>query len=260
MDAMIFYVNRFRNLNIGGTKMINQMKDKDLSQRRVAIVAGVTFLLMTIAAMFSYGFVLGKLIVPGDASATANKIIASMMLFRTGIGSFLIVLICDVVVAWALYTFLKQVNKSLSLLAAWLRLVYAAILGTALLNLVMVMQLLSGADYLMVYKTDQLQAQVLLFLDAFNFEWAIGLVVFGFHLFLLGCLAYKSGFIPKTLAVLLIIASLCYVITNFANLLLPNYENYKATIEMVLSVPMAIGELTLAFWLLIKGGKRPTRE
>lgn len=238
--------------------MINQMKD--LSQRKAAVVAGGALLLMAIAAMFAYGFLLGNLIVPEDASATANKIIASVMLFRIGICSFLVVLVCDVVVAWALYVFLKQVNKSLSLLTAWLRLVYATILGIALLNLVIVLLLLSGADYLTVFITDQLHAQVLLFLKAFNIEWAIGLVVFGFHLFLLGCLVFKSGYIPRILGVLLIIASLCYLITNFANLLLPSYENYKATIEPVLSVPMAIGELSLAFWLLFKGGKRPAGE
>lgn len=231
---------------------MNQMKD--LSQRRVAIVAGRVFLLMTIAAMFAYGFVLGNLIVPGDATATANKIIASMMLFRFGICSFLVVLVCDVVVVWALYVFLKQVSNGLSMLTAWLRLVYAAILGIALLNLVIVMLLLSGGDYLTVFKTDQLHAQVLLFIKAFNIDWSIGLVVFAFHLFLLGYLVYKSGYIPRIIGVLLIIASLCYLSTNIANLLLPNYENYKTAIESVLSVPMAIGELSLAFWLLLKGG------
>lgn len=122
------------------------------------------------------------------------------------------------------------------------------------------MLLLSGSDYLTVFNTDQLHAQVLLFLNAFNTEWAIGLEVFGFHLFLLGCLVIKSGYIPRIIGVLLIITSLCYLITNFANLLLPNYENYKAIIELVLSVPMAIGELSLAFWLLFKGGKRPAGE
>ncbi|WP_214659001.1 DUF4386 domain-containing protein [Candidatus Formimonas warabiya] len=128
--------------------MISQMKD--LPQRNAAIVAGISFLLMTIAAGFAYGIVLGNLIVPGDATATANKIMDSLMLFRASICSFLIVLICDVV-AWALYVFLKQVNKSLSLLTAWFRLVYATILGIALLNLVKGMLLLSGADYLTVF-------------------------------------------------------------------------------------------------------------
>ncbi|WP_214659002.1 DUF4386 domain-containing protein [Candidatus Formimonas warabiya] len=100
----------------------------------------------------------------------------------------------------------------------------------------------------------------MLFVNAFNIEWAIGLVVFALHLFLLGYLVFKSGYIPKIIGVLLIIAALCYLATNSANLLLPSYENYKATIDTALSVPMAIGELSLALWLLFKGGKRPAGE
>ena len=91
---------------------------------------------------------------PGDATTTANNIMANELLFRSGIVSWLIVLTCDVVVAWALYVLLKPVNKSLSLLAAWFRLVYSTIHGIALLNLIFVLQLLSGADYLTVFETD----------------------------------------------------------------------------------------------------------
>lgn len=225
----------------------------DISLRKAAIAAGLAILVMAIAAGFAIGFVLESLIVPGDAAATANAIKSSEMLFRTGVFSFLIILICDVVAAWALYVFLKPVNKSLSLLTAWLRLVYAAILGTALLNFVMVLLLLSGADYLAALGTDPLHAQVLLFLNAFNGIWAVGLVVFGLHLFVLGYLVFKSGYIPKILGVLLVIAALGYLIINLANLLLLQHEDFKAIIELVLTVPMIIGELLLALWLLFKG-------
>ncbi len=109
---------------------------------------------MIIPAIFANFFVLQSLIVPGDATTTANNIMANELLFRSGIVSWLIVLTCDVVVAWALYVLLKPVNKSLSLLAAWFRLVYSTIHGIALLNLIFVLQLLSGADYLTVFETD----------------------------------------------------------------------------------------------------------
>ena len=112
------------------------------------------------------------------------------MLFRIGICSILIVLICDVVVAWALYAFLKQVNKSLSLLTAWFRLVYAVMLGIALLNYVIVLILLNSADYLAVFDTDQMHAQVLLFINTFYDTWGIGLIVFGFHLLILGYIVF----------------------------------------------------------------------
>jgi hypothetical protein len=113
----------------------------------------------------------------------------------------------DIVVAWALYILLKPVNKSLSLLTAWLRIVYAAILGIALVNLTNVIQLLSGAGYLVAIETNQLNAQVMLSLNTFNDGWNVGMVIFGFHLLLLGYLVFKSGFIPKFIGILIIIAS-----------------------------------------------------
>ena len=225
----------------------------DISQRQAALIAGFGLLIMTIFYVFADFFVFQKLIVPGDAATTANNIIASEMLFRTGIGCILIVLICDVVVAWALYIILKQVNKNLSLLTAWLRLVYAVMLGIAILNFVVVLILLSGADYLAVFETDQLHAQVLLFLNAFYDVWALGLIVFGFHLAALGYLAFKSDYIPKILGILLMAAGLGYLIDYFGSLLFPNSD-------VAISMVLGWGELIFMFWLLFKGGKMPTKD
>jgi len=237
----------------GETEMTNG--NTDFSQRKAAIVAGGSILIVAIVAGFATFFVLDTLFVPGDAAATTNNIKASEMLFRTGLLGWLIILICDVLAAWGLYVFFKQVNKSVSLLTAWLRLVYTAILGVALLNFVIVLLLISGADYLRAFETDQLDTQVLLFLNAFYGLWDIGLVVFGFHLLGLSYLVFKSGYVPKILGILLILAFVGYLITSGANLLLPNYENYKATIKLVFLVPMVFGEFGLALWLLFRGGK-----
>ena len=174
---------------------------------------------MAIVAGFATLFVLDGLFVPGDAAATTSNIKASEMLFRAGFLGWLIILICDVLAAWGLYVFFKRVNKSLSLLTAWFRLVYTAILGVALLNFVIVLLLLSGADYLTAFETDQLHAQVLLSLNAFYGLWDIGLVVFGFHLLGLSYLVFKSGYIPKILGILLIFAFVGYLITSGGNLL-----------------------------------------
>jgi hypothetical protein len=225
----------------------------EISQRHAALVAGFGLLIMTIFYVFADYFIFQKLIVPGDASATASNIMASEMLFRTGICSILIVLICDVVVAWALYIFLKQVNKSLSLLTAWLRLVYAAMLGIALFNLVIVLILVSGANYLVVFEADQLHAQVLLYLNAFYDVWAVGLIVFGFHLVALGYLAFKSDYIPKILSILLMAAGLGYLIDYFGSLLFPNSD-------VAISMVLGWGELIFMFWLLFKGGKMPAKD
>lgn len=232
----------------------------EISERKIALTAGFAFLIMTTAAIFAILFVFEKLKVDGDAVATASNILASEMLFRAGFCSLILVLICDVVVSWALYIFLKQVNKELSLLAMLFRLIYVAILGAALFNLAIALNYLRNAEYLTALGTDRLYAQALLFINAFFDGWAIGLIVFGFHLLVLGYLVFKSDYIPKIIGVLIAIGALCYFMQNFAVFILPNYENHKATFEMVLGIPMAIGELSLAFWLLFNGGKRPAGE
>jgi len=228
----------------GEIEMTNRIAD--ISLRKAAIVAGFGLLIMTIFAVFADFFVFQKLIVPGNATTTANNIMADEMLFRTGICSFLIVIICDVTVAWALYIFLKPVNKSLSLLTAWFRLVYATIFGIALVNYLSIFQLLNGADHLTVFEPTQLHAQVMLYLNAFSNGWAIGFVFFGFHLALLGYLVFTSDYIPRILGGLLIIAGLGYLIDNFGKFLLPNYDLNIAMFTF-------IGELLFMLWLLFKG-------
>jgi hypothetical protein len=128
--------------------------------------------------------------------------------------------------------------------------VYACIFGIALHNLFSVLLLLGNADYLKVFEIDQLHAQVMLSLNAFSDGWDIGIVFFGLHLALLGYLVFKSVYIPKILGILLIIASLGYLVDAFGKFLLPNYG---ATIAMF----TFIGELLFMFWLLFKGSKIP---
>ncbi len=219
--------------------------------------AGFGLLLMAILAFFANFFVIESLIIPGDAATTANNLIANELLFRGGMSSFIIVLILDVLVAWALYILLKPVNKNLALLALFFRLIYTAIFGVAIYNFLSVLQLLSGADYLTVFETDQLHAQVMLLINAFKNGWLIGLVFFGFHLFVVGYLIFKSGFMPRIVGILLIMASMGYLIDNFAKILLSNYTDYETIFILIVALPGVIGELSLALWLVFKGNKIP---
>jgi len=232
---------------------VNASRFADISLRKAAIIAGLGLLIMAILAPIANFGVLQNLIVPGDAEITANTIMASVGLFRIGIICFLIVAILDVVVAWALYVLLKPVNESLSLLAAWFRVVYGAIFAIALSNLFIIVQLLNGDNYLKAFETNQLQAQVMLFLNAFRNGWDIGLVLFGIHLFVLGYLVFRSGYIPKFLGILLIVAALGYLMDGFGKFLLPNYN-------ITISMFTFIGEALLIFWLLWRGMKGFDKE
>ena len=235
---------------LGGTEMTNHIAD--ISQRQAAIIAGFGLLITIIGVIFASIFV-DNLIVPGDAAETANNIMANEGLFRTGIVSWLFVLIGDVVRAWALYVFFKPVNRSISLLAGWFMLIHVAIFGIAQLNLVFASELLSGAGYLTVFEPNQLHSLMMLFLNGWNYGFNIGLFFFSFHLFVLGYLVFKSGYIPRILGVLLIVAFFGYLIDS-AGQILPNYPEI---ISQVVTVPNTIAELALIVWLVFKGGKIP---
>ena len=216
------------------------------SPQLYARVAGILYLSLAILAPFSNFYVLGRLIVPGDAAATARNFTANEMLFRSGIISFIIASLIDVALAWALYIILKPVNKNLSLLAAWLRLGYAIIFAAAVQNLLSALQLLSGIRYLSAFQTSQLDAQAMQFLAAFNTSWDIALVVFGLHLVLVGYLIFRSSFIPGVFGILLLIAGLGYLVQSFAIFLFPDFS-----LSLVLFTGW--GELVFPLWLVIKG-------
>ena len=232
----------------------------DMSQPQAARVAGFGILIIALLALFANFFVLERLIAPGDAARTAEKIMASEGLFRAGISGLAIVVVLDVVVALALYVFLKPVNNSLALLAAWFRVAFATIFGLALLGLVLGVELLGDDAYLTAFEPDQLQAQVMIFLDAFSYGWLIGLVFFGFHFLAIGSLILKSDYVPRILGVLLIVASVGYLVDSFANFLLPNYADYETIFLLIVAVPGIIAELSLAFWLLLRGANVQPRD
>jgi hypothetical protein len=217
-------------------------------QRQIALVAGFGLLLMIAAIILAEVVAMSNIIVEGDAAVTVNNILTHQGQFRFGIVAHLIVIILDLVVAWALYVFLKPAKNSLSLLAAWSRLVYAVIYAIALVNLYRVFRLLGDAGYLSAFETSQIQAQVMLLLDAFRDTWDVGYVFFGLHLTFLGIVAYKSGFVPKVFGILLLAAGISYLIDYVGLLLFPE-------LGLGLSFILGYGELIFMFWLLIRGGR-----
>ncbi|WP_197684174.1 DUF4386 domain-containing protein [Planococcus antarcticus] len=191
-----------------------------------ARVVGFGLLLMALVALFANLFVIESFIIPGDAASTINNITDNEVLFRLAIVSFVIVLVLDVIVAWALYILMKRVNNNVALLAALFRLIYTAIFAAVIFNFLSVLQLVSEERYLALMETNQLHAQVMLLIDAFNNGWNIGLVFFGMHLLLIGYLVFKSGFMPKLLGILVMLAGLGYLIDSFAKIELSNYSDF----------------------------------
>lgn len=225
-----------------------------LNRRKSALIGGTALIIMALAAFFSYGLVYENLVLQGDANATFNSLKSSNTLFTAGVFGWFIILITDIVVTWAFYTFLEPINRSLALLAAWLRLTYTTILGVAILNLVFVLLLTNGTDNLS-FNIDQLQAHIMLFLEAFETTWAIDLIIFGGHLLVIGFIAFKSSEIPKVISILLLLAAIGYIIINVFISFFSQYNEVISILKFIFNVPMIVGELGFGIWLLIRGGK-----
>jgi Domain of unknown function (DUF4386) len=134
----------------------------DWSIRTASITAGVALLLMSVVAIFGKVVVVDGLVTEGNAAQTATDIVGSEGLFRLGIASLVVVVALDVVVAWALYRVFSPVSKSLSMLAAVLRLVYSGVFMVAIAQLLGVVRLLSNDSSVAVFGADQLNAQAML--------------------------------------------------------------------------------------------------
>jgi hypothetical protein len=132
--------------------------------------------------------------------------------------------------------------------------VYTVFLGVALIFFLVVLDLVSGAGYLTAFEPGQLDAQVMLMLNAFNYAWLIGLAGFGIHLMLLGYMMLASGTAPRVLGVLLAVAGAAYVFDTAATALLSNYAEYETLFLLIVAVPSVVGELAFTVWLLRRGG------
>jgi hypothetical protein len=226
------------------------------STQQQARVAGFLYLLLALSAPIGLLYVPGKLIVSGNATATADNIRSSEWLLRLGIASELIHQIIAVFLVLALYRLFKAVNETharqMVILGA---LVSVPIMFVNVLNDIAALVLVSGADFLAVFEKPQLDALAYLFVRLHSEGITVAAIFWGLWLFPFGMLVIRSGFIPRVLGVLLMIAGVAYLASSFATLVLPRY----APLVSQIALPLEVAELPIVFWLLIWGAKtRPT--
>ena len=227
-----------------------------LSPQVYARIGGILYLMIIIAGALGEIFIRGKLIVSGDAISTANNIIASQSLWRLGIAGDILMHVFDLPLILVFYVLLKPVNKNLALLAILFNLIQTAVLVANKLNLLMPTFLLGNAEYLKAIEPNQLYALSYLFIRAHDYGFGIGLLFFGFACLTYGYLLFRSGYFPRTLGVLMVIAGLSYLTNSFTLILAPTYAT---KVFPILGLAL-IGELSLCLWLLVKGVDLPTWE
>lgn len=222
------------------------------STKKQARVAGLLYLVLAITAPIGLIYVPSKLIVLGNATATADRIRASESLLRIGIASELFHQIIAIFLVLALYRLFKAVNETharqMVILGA---LVSVPIVYLNVLNEIAALVLVSGADFLSVFDKLQLDALAYLFLRLHSQGIDVVAIFWGLWLFPFGMLVIRSDFIPRVLGVLLMIAGFGYVAGSFTSLLLPRYAQLVGQFAMVLN----FGEVPIVFWLVIWGAK-----
>jgi len=227
----------------------------DISPRKAVTVLRLLYPIWFVVGLFSLLYVRTTLIVAGDATTTANNIMANELLFRMGIVGSLITQIIQILVVLVLYKLLKSVNKNHALLMVVFALVGIPIAMLSMLNHFAALELLNGADYLTVFETDQLHAQVMFFLNLSEQGQAIATIFWGLWLFPLGHLIYKSGYFPRILGALVMMGCFGYLIDSFTHFILPNYANQAIFLPVI--TLLTIGEILFMVWILLKGVKIP---
>jgi hypothetical protein len=221
------------------------------SMKQTARIAGFLYLMVIGFGVFALMYVRTTLIVPGDAAATANRIAASDGLFRVGVVSELIMYGCFLLLPLPLYMLLKPVNKTLARLMVLFVFVSVPIGMLNALNNLAAVSLLSDAGYWVAFTTEQVQAQMMYFLNLHELGYLIGQVFFGLWLIPLGYLAFKSGYFPRVLGVLVILGGFAQLTDTFASLLFPSYDGLFLTVIGV----FGFSEILFCVWLLLIGVK-----
>ncbi len=218
-------------------------------RRPFALMAGISLLIMTFAAFFSYGFVHSSLVNSADPAATLQNVRASSLLFRFEILGWVVIVITDVLVAYAFYRYLAPISRGLALLTGWIRLIYSGVLALAVGSLVRA----ASISLASMSSTDQVADQLIGSIARFESLWSMGLILFGAHLFLVGWIVLRDQSIPKLWGYLLLVAGVSYTLIHLLGALGPAFASTAGLLETVLSLPMMVGEVGFGVWLLIKG-------
>lgn len=223
----------------------------------VARLTGALYLGTIVFGLFAEAGSRGSLIVGNDAAATARAILANEGLFRAGLVADLVMLACYVAVTTLFLGMFRTVHAGVSRMAAAFSLIGIAVLAADTLLLLVPLRLLTTSPFLVALGSSQRDAATLIALKVHGDGYDVSLVFFGIYCLMLGWLAWRSGFLPKVIGVLMTLAGACYVFNSVADLAVPAFARM---LSPHLMDPTILGEAALALWLLVFGAKRSLRD
>ncbi len=223
-----------------------------MSNKKTARIAGLLYLVVVLTGIFSLAYVPSKLIVWNDPVATYNNIKTSESLFRFGIVSGLLCYVFFLFLPVALYKLLKPVNEVYAKLMVLLAVTSVPISFMNIQHKFAVLSIIKG-EVFKTFTNEQLQFQVMFYLNQFNKGILMVSVFWGLWLLPFGYLVYKSGFLPKILGVLLMLGCFGYLINFLGNSLIEDYSSLG--VSKYIGMPATFGEIGICLWLLIMGAK-----
>ncbi len=222
-----------------------------------ARLAGILYLVMGLLAWFSLMYIPSAFVVRGDATATAHNIVNGETLYRLGILSQLVSQTIFIFLVLVLYDLFKDVDRKYARLMVVLVAISVAFEFVNCLNLIAPLILLNGADFLSVFTKEQLDALALVFLQLRDHGLGVVSALWGLWLLPLGVLVIRSGFIPRILGILLIVACFAYLVDSVTSIVFPSQTHMVS----IITTPIGgLGELLIVLWLLVKGVKAQPRE
>ena len=212
------------------------------NQRTVAKYTGYSLILMAIIAGFSFGYAFPKIFDNNQLELVQKTLIENLGLYKFMLFGILLVILLDILVSWTLYLYFRNDNRKLALYSFIFRIIYTLIFCIATYFLTKNIGQENNTMVIENYKS-------------FEFTWSIGLIIFGVHLLIVGLLMKFHKLIPSILWYLTIIAGASYILVHVLKIAVPLLTELTNNLNNILALPMALGELGLAIWLIIKGGK-----
>lgn len=209
--------------------------------------AGVLLLLSMVGGYFGEMHVPSRIVVSRDPAATARNILELNLLFRWGFAGYLLEAVCDIALAWVMYVLLRPAGRNLALLAAFFGLVSTSVFAVAQFFFFGSATILAGTDYLKGFSPDQLNSLAFIWVKMYGLGAGLFMVFYGIATGVRGYLIYRSGYLPRLLGALLMLAGLGFIARNFVLVLAPAY------LSNLFLVPMFFAGASLTLWMLIKG-------
>jgi len=231
---------------------LNEMSEN----KRTARIAGLWYLVLAIGSAYSWLYITKTLVLESAVLTVKN--------IYTTENQYIISIICSIVgqigfmfLALALYRLFKKVNQAQARLMLALVFISVSVMFLNIIFQTSALVFLTRTNYFIAFTGAQIAELATMFLHLNMIGVYVVDIFWGLWLFPLAYLTYQSNFFPKIIAIVLVISGLGYIVDSLSFLI---NQEVHTMLRNYLSIPEALGEMTMLLWLLIKGVSTPDKK